>query len=153
LNGNKQPSPIWATCSQLWQRLNKSYLHGVIKAFKNIVFLHLSLLCCMVLCLGNGTLYANNNVVLKSANALTKSDHTTFSATEFCPTAHAENVVSIAHPVQPSSIKSTVKKCSAGAKAIAQLFFTTFSQYSFYAQNGIARLQRTDIIFPFHYFW
>ncbi len=142
-----------ATCSPIWQRLNKSYLHGVKKAFKNIVFLHLSLLCCMVLCLGNGTVYANNNVVLKSANALTSADHATFAVTEFCPTAQAENAVSIAHPIQPSSIKSIVKKCSADAKAIAQLFFTTFAQYSFYSQNEIERLQRTDIIFPFHYFW
>lgn len=123
------------------------------KAFKNIVFIHLSLLCCIVLSLGNGTLYANNNVVLKSAKALTKADHATVSVTEFCPTANAENVVSIAHHIQPSSIKSTVKKCSAGAKTTAQLFFTTFAQYSFYSQNEIARLQRTDIIFPFHYFW
>ena len=138
---------------QLWQRLNKSYLHRVKKAFKNIVFFHLSLLCCIVLCLGSGTVYANNYVVLKSAGASTRADHATFSHTEFCPTAHAENVVSIAHHIQPSSIKSTIKKCSAGAKTSAQLFFTTFAQYSYYSQNEIERLQRTDIIFPFHYFW
>lgn len=38
-------------------------------------------------------------------------------------------------------------------EAVESWFFNTSSQYIFYATNGITQLQKTDIIFPFNYFW
>ena len=39
------------------------------------------------------------------------------------------------------------------SKTTEKFLFSIFSQYNFYSKNILIRLQRTDIIFPFHYFW
>ena len=50
----------------------------------------------------------------------------------------------------PKSLSGGISVCP---KTNLRLFTAVFLQYSFYARHLLVRLQRTDVIFPFHYFW
>jgi hypothetical protein len=53
----------------------------------------------------------------------------------------------------PSSLKTPAHKFSAYAKTAGRLIFFKFSQYVFFSENITVRFRKTDLIFPFHYFW
>lgn len=138
---------------RLKQMANKHYLWYVKKSLKHIALINLSLLYCIAFCLCGSNVYAHNNAFSKPDVSTSKTCYAKFSIDIVCYTAQAENVVNIVSNPHPSSVKNSFKKFSDCAKLTAQLFLTTFYQYSFYSQNEADRLQRTDIIFPFHYFW
>lgn len=132
---------------------NNRYLRYVKKGIKHIALINLSLLCCLALCLCSSNVNAHDNACSKPDVSASKTCYSKFAIDIVCHTAQAENVVSIVTNTHPSSVKNSFKKFSYCAKIAAQLFLTTFYQYNFYSQNKADSLQRTDIIFPFHYFW
>ena len=120
---------------------------------KYISITTLSILYCIITCLCIGNTFASNTTFSPPNNLITQSHQSTFSDTIFYHTAQAENVICISNNIPSASIKYSFKNNADGIKVAAQLFLHTFYQYSFYSKNEIARLQRTDIIYPFHYFW
>jgi hypothetical protein len=51
-----------------------------------------------------------------------------------------------------SQIKNHIDEFSLQAFLFDKLFFNTFYQYNFFANNLIQRFCSTDIVFPFHFF-
>lgn len=70
-----------------------------------------------------------------------------------CHTSEIESSNTIFNNTLPTTLKNNFNKFSNCIHSTEQAYFNTFSQYNFYAQNLLVRLQQTDIIFPFHYFW
>ncbi|MBK7444045.1 MAG: hypothetical protein IPI65_21695 [Bacteroidetes bacterium] len=67
-------------------------------------------------------------------------------------TAQTERIVA---PVK-SSVAGGLKHPDSGlsvAKPINRFYNSFYTQYNFYAQKLVVRMLRTDIIYPFHYFW
>lgn len=67
-------------------------------------------------------------------------------------TAQTERIVA---PVK-SSVSGGLKHPDSGisfAKPINRFYTSFYTQYNFYAQKLVVRMLRTDIIYPFHYFW
>jgi hypothetical protein len=52
-----------------------------------------------------------------------------------------------------SSLKISLSEFSGCLKTAEQLVVVAFSQNRFYSRHVLTRLQNTDLIFPFHYFW
>lgn len=76
-----------------------------------------------------------------------------FSTKLFCHTSQSESSVNnyINQPVP--SFKNPLNGLWAIAKITEQLFETAFSQYSNISRNFLIQHRKSDIIFPFHYFW
>jgi hypothetical protein len=76
-----------------------------------------------------------------------------FSTKLFCHTSPSESLVNnyINQPVP--SFKNPFNGLWAIAKTTEQLFETAFSQYTNISRNFLIQHRKTDIIFPFHYFW
>ena len=53
----------------------------------------------------------------------------------------------------PSSLKNPTQTFSAFARMTGRLIFFKYSQYVFFSENIPFRFRKTDLIFPFHYFW
>jgi hypothetical protein len=50
-------------------------------------------------------------------------------------------------------VKFAFKIFDVVAKLFNQSIYIIFSQYFFFSNHVIERLQQADIVFPFHYFW
>jgi hypothetical protein len=75
------------------------------------------------------------------------------SVKQFSNTAEAESLVNHFSNSNPTTLKDSDKGFSAIVK-IRELFFANeFSQYIFTARNFLIKYGKTNIIFPFHYFW
>ncbi|MBW7847818.1 MAG: hypothetical protein H3C41_07035 [Bacteroidales bacterium] len=71
----------------------------------------------------------------------------------FCHTTKTESQISFQAKLPPISPKKPVAEFLTCIKATEHLLLNEFSQYSFFSQNLLVRLQKTILIFPFHYFW
>lgn len=123
------------------------------KRLRIIALLNISVLYCFVI-----SLYSGNASTYSSAfSKLTKSESKNCSAltvSDFlCHVPHAEVAAPAFTTAPPSSLKTPFNEFLDWAKLTEQVFFSSFSQYSFYSQNLLIRFRQTDIIFPFHYFW
>lgn len=134
-------------------RQKKSYLCTVKKSLHIIGLVSIALLYCFAIGLYSGVAYAGNTSLARQVNAAKESYSNSISAKSFHHTVQTENSVSLVNNARPVSVNNTHNEFSAGIKVPEQLFVHTFTQYSFYSQKLLARLQNTDIIFPFHYFW
>jgi len=76
-----------------------------------------------------------------------------FSTKLFCHTSQSESSVNnyINQPVP--SFKNPFNGLWTITKTTEQLFETAFSQYTNISRNFLIQHRKTDIIFPFHYFW
>jgi len=76
-----------------------------------------------------------------------------FSTKLFCHTSQSESSTNnyINQPVP--SFKNPFNGLWAIAKITEQIFETAFSQYTHISRNFLIQHRKTDIIFPFHYFW
>lgn len=76
-----------------------------------------------------------------------------FSTKLFCHTSQSESSVNnnINQPVP--SFKNSFKGLLALAKTKELLFESVFSQYNNISRNFLIQYRKSDIIFPFHYFW
>jgi hypothetical protein len=97
--------------------------------------------------------YAGNATFSKQAGEATKSYSHTVSAKSFQHTVQTENSITVCNHNSPVTVKNTYNKFLAINKVTEQLCIHTFLQYSFYSHKLLARLQNTDLNYPFHYFW
>jgi len=75
------------------------------------------------------------------------------AAKSFQHTVQTENSLSVCSHNNPVTVKNTYKEFLAVNKVTEQLLVRSFLQYSFYSHKLLLRLQNTDLIFPFQYFW
>lgn len=132
--------------------VHKSYLHEVKKIFRIFAILTIFILYGFVL-----SLYSNNafidNYISSQTTSEAKQYNSLTSSCLLCHTAQTGCSIAVHTNGSLSLHKNFFSEFSICLRASEQLFFVAFSQYRFYSQNLLGRLQRTDIIFPFHYFW
>jgi hypothetical protein len=103
------------------------------------------------------SLYSSNALTYRSASSkLSTSEsrkYNTFPISDLiCHVAQA-TISAPASVTTPSfSLKNPFHGLWAWVNPTKQAFVSTFSQYIFYSQNLLIRFEKTDIIFPFHYF-
>lgn len=76
-----------------------------------------------------------------------------FSTKLFCHTSQSENSVNNYNNLPTPSFKYPFNDLWSITKTTEQLFETAFSQYTNISRNFLIQHWKTDIIFPFHYFW
>lgn len=132
-----------------------SYLCHLNKYFKNIGLLILLTLYCFVISIYSGIAVGNTGNFSKQCPSRQQAYSKVVSEGSFCHTAQSEisGAVCNAAAAAPVPLKNTHDEIIAGFKAAEQLFLHRFSQYSFFSKNLLIRLQKTALIFPFHYFW
>ena len=113
----------------------------------------LALLYCFAIGLYSGVAYAGNTAFSKQAGNATEKYSNAVSAKLFQHTIQTENSITVCTHNNPVTVKNTYKEFSAANIATEHVGVHTFSQYNFFSQKLLARLQNTDLIFPFHYFW
>ena len=76
-----------------------------------------------------------------------------FSTKLFCQTSQSESSVNNYNNLPVPSFKNPFSGLWAITKTTEQLFKTAFSQYTNISRNFLIQHRKSDIIFPFHYFW
>ncbi|MBN2892969.1 MAG: hypothetical protein JXL97_13965 [Bacteroidales bacterium] len=76
-----------------------------------------------------------------------------FSTKLFCHTSQTESSVSNINNLPAPNFKNSINELWTIAKTTEHLFETAFSQYTNISRNFLIQYRKTDIIFPFHYFW
>jgi hypothetical protein len=71
----------------------------------------------------------------------------------FCNAAQAENEVNSFNSFPVNNCKDPFSAPGAVSKAIEQILNVSFAQYTRYSRNFLVQCRKSDIIFPFHYFW
>lgn len=113
----------------------------------------IALLYCLTIGLYSGIAFNGNAAFAKQSSTAKESYGYSVSAKSFQHTVQTENGVTVCNHSNPVTVKNTFKEFSAVNTVTEHILVHTFSQYSFYSNKLLARLQNTDIIFPFHYFW
>ena len=113
----------------------------------------LALLYCFAIGLYSGAAYAGNISFSKQSGNATEKYSNAVSAKLFQHTVQTENSATVCSHSNPVTVKNTYKEFSAANIADEHVYLHTLSQYHFFSHKLLARLQNTDLIFPFHYFW
>jgi hypothetical protein len=71
----------------------------------------------------------------------------------FCHTSQSETAVNNPSNFPVSTLKNSIKYFGAVGQATELLFKTEFSQYKTISGTLFIHFRKTDLIFPFHYFW
>jgi hypothetical protein len=71
----------------------------------------------------------------------------------FCHTTQFESSVNNFNNLAAANFKNLFSGFCAIVKATDQLFETEFSQYTSFSGNILIHHRKSDIIYPFHYFW
>ncbi len=78
---------------------------------------------------------------------------TVISNSLFCHTSQSENSVNSFNNFPLPNFKNLFDKHCSITKSIEQLFESEFAQYDNFSINFLIQYRKSDIIFPFHYFW
>ena len=113
----------------------------------------IALLYCLSIGLYSGMAFNGNAAFAKQGKAAKESYGYSISANSFQHTVQTENAVTVCNHSNPVTVKNTYKEFSAANTVTEQVLVHSFSQYSFYSHKLLMRLQNTDLIFPFQYFW
>jgi hypothetical protein len=113
----------------------------------------MTLLYCFATAFCSGMALRSNDIFSKNNAAEKESYSHSVSAKSFQHTVQTENSVTVCSHHNPVTVKNNYKEFSAVNIAAEHAFVRSFSQYNFYSQKLLTRLQKTDLIFPFHYFW
>jgi len=120
------------------------------KMFRNYTLVKIALLFCFVMNLNGG-------IPLQAAEAEHHSSHSSY-VLAVSPSDHfgiagqakLSGGVNVSLPVMS---KNHVRETTLAIRNIASVYFNNLSQYTFYADNLIRRLEKPDIVYPFHSFW
>ncbi len=123
------------------------------KVGKIIVLFQILVLCCFIVSICNTRIllpeisFQNNRSTQE--NGYSPID----GAYLFTQTTKPENVVNGFKNLPIFSFKNYPNDYLAQRKAAESYLINNWSEYVFFAENIVVRLQPADIIFPFHYFW
>ena len=93
---------------------------------------------------------------LKGAGKTREENKSYFKAVSvnlFYFTPKSESSLNTFHNTTPSTFKTSFKEFAVVVKTTEQFFDSKFVQYNFSLKNCLFRYRKSDIIFPFHYFW
>jgi hypothetical protein len=76
-----------------------------------------------------------------------------FSAKLFYHSSKSESSANNFNNLPDPKLKNPTAGFWATVKATEKLFETSFSQYTFFSRKILINSRKSDIIFPFHYFW
>ena len=110
-------------------------------------------LYCLVISLYSGIAMDHATAFSKSISSEQPAFNKAIAAGSFFHTAQSEISAATCNTARPAPVKNTYNEIIAGFKVTEQQFSHRFLQYSFYSKNLLLRLQKTTLIFPFHYFW
>jgi hypothetical protein len=113
----------------------------------------MTLLYCFTTAFCSGMALKGNTIFPKTNSSEKESYSHSILPESFQHTVQTENSVTVCSHNNPLTVKNTYKEFSAANIADEQLFVCSFLQYNFYSHKLLVRLQKTDLIFPFHYFW
>lgn len=129
------------------------YLCPVKRSLQITGLLSTALLYCLVIGLYSGVAFNDTAAFVKQTNTEKESYNHSVAAKSFQHTVQAENSLTVCNHHNPVTVKNTYKEFSAVNLAAEHALLHTFSQYNFFSNKLLVRLQNTDLIFPFHYFW
>jgi len=115
--------------------------------------LSIALLYCLAIGLYSGMAFNRTAAFAKQPNTTKESYGYSVAAKSFQHTVQSENSLTVCSHNNPVTLKNTYKEFSAINKVTEQVLVRTFLQYSFFSHKLLLRLQNTDLIFPFQYFW
>ncbi len=102
----------------------------------------------------NSSSFSSNEVFLKSNADNTETYFSLVSSNLFCHTNQNESFTDGPNHFLPQhSLKNYLNNFSKIIYAKELILENKFVKYDFYSRNIILRLQHSDIIYPFHYFW
>ena len=113
----------------------------------------ITILYCFILGIYGSGIVSSNSVYTAAVSNKNQVSISVVSTNVLCHIGTSENSISGYHNLPTSSPKERLTTVSACSRAIAIRAAHTISIYSFFSKNLIHRLNRTDIIFPSHYFW
>lgn len=123
----------------------------MMKVLRNIAVVKIALLyCCMIAINGGATLRISDNRHHSTDHAVAcvtvaPVDHQAYAGQEKLTGFNAGTLSQIS--------KNQVRENILAARTIADTYHHTLSCYLFYADFQIQRLEKPDIVFPFHTFW
>ena len=88
-----------------------------------------------------------------SSTTLQEKSISDFSAKLFYPISESESSVNNYNNLPATKFKNPFNGLGAIHNTSEQLLETAFSQYTNISRNFLIHNRKTDIIFPFHYFW
>lgn len=100
---------------------------------------------------GNGIVEKNG--IQKEAGCENRQLAPSISPAPLIHAVQAENGAHSYNSVVFPSLKNPPVKFSDAVKGANHLYINGYTQYRFYSQHVLIRFLRTDIVFPFHYFW
>lgn len=71
----------------------------------------------------------------------------------FVHTLHYESLSNSFNNLPATSLKKPLNEVVRKCKATEQLLETSFSQYTSISENILIHCRKSNLIFPFHYFW
>ena len=122
------------------------------KVFKTTSILFFIALYCLIMGLYRGG--SSSNAVNSQSNSSINNQeyfYFTSSSTNNDQVANNESTVSYSIPV--TIIKNTSSKFSCSLFAVERIILNTFWQFSYDSHVLLIQFFKTDITFPFHYFW
>jgi len=129
------------------------YFCSVKKSLRFFGLVNISLMLGLVISLCSGYAFHNERFVANQGG-FEVENYQGVEATNFLShTAEAESLVTSAAHAPSSSVKNPFSGFSLIFKCAESLVGAAFFSNDFYFQKLIFRVQHTDLIFPFHYFW
>lgn len=109
----------------------------------------------MLVCFMAG-LYNSATVAVNALHETHSQDHadgfSLITMESFCQVTQTETIRGLNnHPVTP--LRNHLNVFLACTKDAELAILNSYSKYFFYAKNTITCFCKTDVIFPFHYFW
>ena len=121
---------------------------------KNVLkIVFISTLFCLLLSVQSGSIFETQYSNTISANSENKK---TFFENQHDLNNHAthtQNSILLLKQIVGGAFKNKIQDFCLYFKVRENHFFSRFSNYFTYSQTIIFRLEKTDIIFPFHNFW
>lgn len=123
------------------------------KSSKIFALVQISVLICFIL-------NSNSSIYLSSITAsafghfpLEENYFSTASFDLYCPVTKTENISQGYNNLLPNCVKNNLIDYPECNKETELLLFRSFSKYISISKNLAHKFLRTDIIYPFHYFW
>ncbi|WP_289062004.1 hypothetical protein [uncultured Zobellia sp.] len=112
------------------------------------LFMLTAIYCCAI---GMG-LNTDQTLRTESSNHSQKESVAAVSAKLYCHTSESETLVDAPSNSAPNQLEGSNHLW--GTQKISESSFESkLAQYTRFSQNLLVSLRKTDIIFPFHYFW
>ncbi|MGE0562022.1 MAG: hypothetical protein AB7O47_09415 [Flavobacteriales bacterium] len=119
---------------------------------KGIIRVVTTIVLALVYCFGVSSIY-NHSAQLSNDAQHTESIIYSASVNLLGSPSNAENIVVSFNNSFSADIKSSFRNYIIKIKTTQQVFAKEFLQYTFFVTNFQILFQKTDLIFPFNYFW